>query len=176
VILIQISVAGRKREMKNVSESTVTIVQQMTQQDANLAGNVHGGTIMKLIDNTAGITAMRHTGFNVVTASIDQLDFHSPVYVGNLLRIISSINFIGRTSMEVGARVEAENQMTGQVRHTASAYLTFVALDRDGKPMEVPPIAFETPDEIRRNSEALERRKLRIMMRQKKEQGKGLSR
>src|SRR5512135_3105809 len=109
--------------MKKVSDSSITIVQHMTQQDANLAGNVHGGTIMKLIDNTAGITAARHACANVVTASIDRLDFLGPVFVGDLLRIIASINFVGRTSMEVGVRVEAENVLTGEVRHTASAYL-----------------------------------------------------
>ena len=100
--------------MKKVSDSSVTVVQQMVQQDANLAGNIHGGTIMKLIDNTAGIVAARHTGRkNVVTASIDRLDFHNPVYISNLLRVSASINYIGKKSMEVGVRVEAENVITG---------------------------------------------------------------
>lgn len=148
--------------MKSVHDSRITIVQQMTQQDANLAGNVHGGTIMKLIDNTAGITAIRHTQANAVTASIDSLDFHSPVYVGDLLRVMASINYIGTTSMELGVRVEAENFMTGEVRHTSSAYLTFVSLDGNGKPEKIPPIAFETEDEKRRNSEAQERKSIRL--------------
>lgn len=152
--------------MKKVRTSSVTVVQQMTQADANISGNVHGGTIMKLIDNTAGIVAVRHTGTNVVTASIDRLDFHRPVFVGDLLRVSASINFAGKTSMEVGARVEAEDFVTGEGRHTASAYLTFVALDANGKPTQVPPIEFETEEEKRRSCEAQERKKRRIAERQ----------
>ena len=148
--------------MKKVRDSSITVVQQMSQQDANLAGNVHGGTIMKLIDNTAGIVAVRHTGRQTVTASIDRLDFHSPVFIGDLLRVAASINFIGKTSMEIGVRIEAENVYTGEIRHTASAYLTYVSLDTQGKPVLVPPIAFETDDECRRKNEALERRKRRL--------------
>jgi uncharacterized protein (TIGR00369 family) len=149
-------------ESKRVKDSSITIVQQMTQQDANLAGNVHGGVIMKLIDNTAGIVAARHSQANVVTASIDRLDFHNPVFIGDLLRIIASINYVGKTSMELGVRVEAENAFTGEVRHTASAYLTFVALGANLKPQPIPPIIFETEDEKRRNCEAVERRRVRL--------------
>jgi len=150
-------------DTKFVHDSTITIVQQMTHQDANLAGNVHGGTIMKLIDNTGGIVASRHSGCLVVTASIDRLDFHSPVYVGDLLRLKASVNFVGTTSMEVGVRVEAENFITGVVRHTASAYLTYVALDEKGKPEKVPALIPETDEEIRRNKEAEQRRKKRLL-------------
>jgi acyl-CoA hydrolase len=152
--------------MKKVKDSSVTIVQQMTQIDANLSGNVHGGTIMKLIDNTAGIVAARHTGTNIVTASIDRLDFHSPVFVGELLRVSASINLAGKTSMELGVRVEAEDFITGKARHTASAYLTFVALDPNGRPTAVPPIEYETDDEKRRMCEAQERKKRRLAERQ----------
>ena len=148
--------------MKEACKTRITTIQQMTQLDANLAGNVHGGTIMKIIDNTAGIVATRHTGKNSVTASIDRLDFHSPVLVGDLLKVTACINYVGRTSMEVGVRVEAENVITGQVRHTASAYLTYVSLDEKGKPFEVPPLMFETEDDQRRNREALERRNRRL--------------
>ncbi len=148
-------------EAKKVSESSITTVQQMTKQDANLAGNVHGGTIMKLIDNTAGIVAIRHTGKNCVTASIDRLSFHRPVFVGDLLRVIASINYAGNTSMEIGVRVEAEDYLTGKVRHTASAYLSFVCLDENHKPAQVPPVIFETEVEKRRNAEALKRREKR---------------
>jgi uncharacterized protein (TIGR00369 family) len=147
---------------KTTKESTITIVQQMTHQDANLAGNVHGGTIMKLIDNTGGIVASRHAGCLVVTASIDRLDFHSPVYIGDLLRLKASVNYVGTTSMEVGVRVEAENFITGEVRHTASAYLTFVALDEKGNPKKVPPLLPESEDEKRRYQEAGIRRKKRL--------------
>ncbi len=156
-------------ESKYVKDSSMEIFMQMTHQDANLAGNVHGGMIMKYIDNTAAIVASRHAQGNTVTASIDRLDFHSPVYVGDLLRVKASINYIGRTSMEVGVRVEAENFITGEFRHTASAYLTFVPLDAEGHPRKVPDIIFQTEDEQRRNCAAAERRKYRNSLRQKDE-------
>jgi acyl-CoA hydrolase len=147
---------------KRVKDTMITIVTQMTHQDANLAGNVHGGVILNNIDNTAGIVASRHANTNVVTASIDRVDFYSPVYVGDLLRLMSSINYCGKTSMEIGVRVEAENFMTGEVRHTASAYLTLVALDSEGKPAPVPQIMPETEDEKRRSAEARNRRDSRL--------------
>ena len=134
----------------------------MTQADANLAGNVHGGVIMKLVDNTASLVARRHTGENGVTASIDRLDFHSPVFIGDLLRIKASINYVGNTSMEIGARIEAEDVVSGKIRHTGSAYLTFVALDKAHRPIQIPPIIFETEMEKRRNLAAFERRKSRF--------------
>ena len=149
-------------ESKKVKDSRVTIIQHMTQQDANIFGNVHGGVIMKLIDNTAGIVAVRHTQKNCVTASIDRLDFHHPVFVGDLLRVTAGINFTGKTSMELGVRVESENVLTGEVKHTASAYLTFVCIDQNGKPADVPPVVFETEDEKRRNCEAQRRRDNRL--------------
>ncbi len=158
---------------KTVSESTVVIVQQMTHTDANLAGNVHGGVIMRLIDSTAGIVAVRHASGNAVTASIDRLDFHSPVYIGDLLKISACLNHVGTSSMEVGARVEAENVITGERRHTASAYLTFVALDSRGKPKSVPPLILVTDEEKRRNSEAAERRKIRLAERQREREAQG---
>jgi uncharacterized protein (TIGR00369 family) len=154
-------------ESKKVKTTSVTVVQQMTQQDANLAGNVHGGVILKLIDNTAGVVGMRHTGGNVVTASIDKVDFHSPVYVGNLLRISASINYVGSTSMEIGVRVEAEDHITGEVRHTGSAYLTFVALDEQHKPKKINPIIIETDEEKRRKTEAVERKRIRMESKKK---------
>jgi acyl-CoA hydrolase len=147
---------------KRVKDSMVTIVYQMTHQDANLQGNVHGGVILKNIDNTAGIVASRHANTNAVTASIDRVDFYSPVYVGDLLRLLSAVNYVGNTSMEVGVRVEAENFMTGEIRHTASAYLSFVALDSAGKPTPVPQLILATEDEKRRNLEARNRRESRL--------------
>jgi len=149
-------------EGKRVKDSSTTVVQQMTQMDANLAGNVHGGTIMKLIDNTAGIVGVRHTGGNVVTASIDRLDFHSPVFVGDLLRVSASVNFVGRKSMEIGVRVEAEDFFSGEKRHTGSAYLTFVSLDENFRTREIPPIILETDDEKRRSCEAQQRKEARL--------------
>ncbi len=156
-------------EEKSVQESKAMVIQQMTQIDANLAGNVHGGSIMKLVDSTAGMVAARHSSSNVVTASIDRLDFYHPVYIGELLKINASINYAGKTSMEIGARVEAENVMTGEVRHTASAYLTFVALDENRKTKAVPSLVLQTEEEKRRNFQAAERRKIRLAERSKED-------
>jgi len=133
----------------------------MIPEDANPAGNVHGGVIMKLIDTTAGVVAVRHARCNVVTASIDRLDFHNPVFVGNLVFLKGSLNMVGKTSMEVGVRVEAENVITGEVRHTASAYLTFVALDGLGQPRPAPPLIISGEVAERRHRQALRRRELR---------------
>jgi uncharacterized protein (TIGR00369 family) len=152
---------------KRVSDSTVIMAQLMNPQDANPAGNVHGGVIMRLIDTAAGAVAVRHARSNVVTASIDRLDFIRPAFIGDLVTFRASLNYVGRTSVEVGVRVEAENLITGDVRHTASAYLTFVALDRNGRPLEVPQLILETDEEIRRNAEARARREMRINERSK---------
>jgi acyl-CoA hydrolase len=160
-------------EAKSVKESTITMVHQMTQQDANLSGNVHGGVVMKHIDITAGIVAARHARCTVVTASIDRLDFHSPVFVGDLLTLKACLNMVGRTSMEVGVRVEAENFITKEVRHTASAYLTFVALGPEGRPAEVPPIILETEEDKRRHREATARREMRLAERMREKKTKG---
>jgi uncharacterized protein (TIGR00369 family) len=148
-------------ESKKVSESSVVMAQMMSHQDINTAGNVHGGVIMKLIDTAAGVAAARHARTNVVTASIDRLDFHHPSYVGDVLTLKASINFVGRSSMEIGVRVETENPRVGVQRHTASAYLTYVALDTDGRPMAVPPLILETEEDARRNREASARREMR---------------
>ena len=153
-------------EGEKARDSSLTLVYQMTQQDANLSGNVHGGVVMRHIDTAAGIVAARHASRNVVTASIERLDFHSPVFIGDLLTIKASLNLVGRTSLEVGVRVEAENFLTGEVRHTASAYLTFVALDQ-GRPTEVPPLILETEEERRRHREALARREMRLVEKQR---------
>jgi len=149
-------------EGKKVSESRVIIAQAMNPENANPSGNVHGGDIMKLIDTAGGVAAARHARAHVVTASIDRLDFHHPVYIGDVITLKASINYVGRTSMEVGVRVEAENVITGQVRHTGSAYLTFVALDAQKKPIQLPPLIVETDEERHRNQEAAERRQMRL--------------
>jgi len=124
---------------------------------------------MKLVDTTGGIVAQRHTKMNVVTASIDRLEFLNPVYIGDLVTAKASLNYVGRTSMEVGVYVQSENLRTGEVQHTASAYLTYVALNEDGRPTLVPPIILETEDEKRRNREAQGRRELRLFQRKKTE-------
>lgn len=158
---------------KRVSESAVATSQVMMPQDANPSGNVHGGVIMKLIDTAAGVVATRHTRCNAVTASIDRLDFHHPVYVGNLLTLRASINLVGRTSIEIGVRAETEDVLTGQIHHTASGYLTFVALGFDGRPSEVPGLILETEEEIRRNQEACDRRDLRLAEKRKEKAHQG---
>ncbi|MDP2932288.1 MAG: acyl-CoA thioesterase [Chloroflexota bacterium] len=157
-------------QAKKSKDSSVIMSQVMTPQDANLAGNVHGGVIMKLIDNAAGVVAMRHAQTNVVTASVDRMDFHFPVFIGDLVWFKASVNLVGRTSMEVGVRAEAENLKTREVRHTASAYLTLVALDDNGRPTTTPPLILETEDEIRRNREAAIRRAARLREREAKKQ------
>jgi uncharacterized protein (TIGR00369 family) len=157
-------------EGKKVRDSSVIMAQVMIPQDANPEGNVHGGVIMKLIDTTAAVVACRHARSNAVTVSIDRLDFHNPVFVGNLIFLKGSLNMVGRTSMEIGVRVEAEDLLTGEVRHTASAYLTYVALDKKGRPCKVPPLILDTEEEIRRNREARIRRELRLRERQQEKQ------
>ena len=154
-------------EGKTVSESSSVIAQIMMPQDVNIAGNVQGGVIMRLVDTVGGLVATRHTRSNVVTASIDRLDFHYPVYVGDLVTMKASLNFTGRTSMEIGVRVEAEDRITGEKRHVASAYLTFVALDEQGKPKPIPSLRLVTEEEKRRNREAQARRVVRLRERQK---------
>jgi uncharacterized protein (TIGR00369 family) len=157
-------------EGKRILESAIIIAQLMNPEDANPAGNVHGGVIMKLIDNAAGCAAVRHSRSNVVTASIDRLDFYNPVFVGDLVTLKASLNFVGKTSMELGVRVEAETLITGYRRHTASAYLTFVALDSNGRPLLISPLVLETDEEKRRNKEAKDRQIIRLAERTKEKQ------
>jgi len=147
---------------KTVRESRVTVSQVMQPADANPAGHVHGGTIMKLIDNAAGVVAFRHSRCNSVTASVDRINFHYPAFIGDLLIIKASLNFVGKTSMEIGAGVESENLLSGKTQHIASAYLTFVALDENLKPVGVPPLILETQQDRQRNCDAIARRKIRL--------------
>jgi acyl-CoA hydrolase len=143
------------------SESEMTTARLMMPTDANILGNVFGGSIMKYMDEIAAIVAWRHAGRNVVTASIDRMNFFAPVYVGNLLILKASVNFVGTTSMEIGVRIEAQDPTTRKGTHTSSCYLTYVALDEKGKPAPIPPLIIKTPSEKRRFKEALARRKNR---------------
>ena len=147
---------------KTAKDSRVAMSHVMQPQDANPAGNVHGGVVMKYIDDAAAVAAMRHAGTVCVTASIDRLNFHSPVFIGDLLTLKASLNLVGKSSMEIGVKVEAEDLLTGKVRHTASAYLTFVALGENGRPSDVPALELVTKNEIRRNREAVVRRENRL--------------
>lgn len=137
------------------------MARSMLPSDANPWGNVHGGEIMKLIDEAAGAAAQRHARSRVVTARIDELSFLAPVYVGDLVTARASVNEVGRTSMEIGVRVEAENTLSGKVVHVSSAYLVFVAIDDQGRPTELPPLVAEDDDDRRRVAAAKLRRQLR---------------
>jgi acyl-CoA hydrolase len=148
---------------KPVSESAVQLARWMGIADANAAGNVHGGTIMKLCDEAAGLAAIKHSRRRVVTAGMDRMAFLFPIRVGELVTFSASVNAAWRTSMEVGVRVEAENPRSGEpARHTNTAYLTMVALDDEGHPAPVPPLIVTTPVEQRRMREAELRRANRL--------------
>ena len=147
---------------KPVSASMITLCQMMLLTDANPTGNVHGGTIMKLADTAGGLAAMKHSGCICVTARIDSMSFRAPVYVGDLVTVLASLNDVGTSSMEVGVRVEAETFATGESRHIASAYLVYVALGDDGRPAAVPRLKVETLEEERRQAEARLRREHRL--------------
>jgi acyl-CoA hydrolase len=154
------------QDAKPAAKSRSQLIRWMSIEDANSAGFVHGGTVMRMCDEVAGIAAIRHCGARVVTAGVDRMTFTSPVYVGELLRCSATVNAVWRTSMEVGVRVEAENAVTGEVRHTSGAYLTMVAVDEKGNPVPAPPLIVEGPDEERRQREAETRRRNRLAERE----------
>jgi acyl-CoA hydrolase len=151
---------------RRAARSESLLVKWMGVTDANSAGFVHGGMVMKLCDEAAGIAAVRHCGGRVVTAAVDRMTFLHPVHVGELVTCRAKVNAVWRTSMEVGVRVEAEDPRTGERRHTSAAYLTMVALDDEGRPTPVPPLQVETEDEKRRQREAGLRRENRLVERE----------
>ena len=153
---------------RRAAETQVTLSQQMMPSDANPLGNVHGGCIMKLVDEAGALAAMRHARRPVVTVTMDSISFLSPVRVGQLLTLHSSVNWVGRTSIEVGIRVEAEDPIAGEITHTNSAYAIFVALSDEGKPCPVPPLILETDEDRRRWDEAEKRQALRLQRGRKK--------
>jgi acyl-CoA hydrolase len=144
------------------SASAVVLARQMEITDANIAGNVHGGTIMEMVDTAAGLAAAKHCGGLAVTAAMDEMSFLDPVYVGHVVTVKAMVNEAFGTSMEVGVRVEAENVRTGDWVHTSSAYLVFVAVDDHGKPRKVPPLLAETEEQRQRQREAGLRREARL--------------
>ncbi len=153
-------------EPKAVSESSAVLAHWMGVTDANSAGNIHGGTIMKLADEVAGLAAIKYARQRVVTVGMDRMDFLVPIYVGELVTFQATVNAAWRTSMEVGVRVQAENPFKGTLRHTNTAYLTMVALDADGRPATVPPPVAVSADERRRLREAELRRNNRLAERE----------
>ncbi len=151
-------------EARPPSYSRVSLAILTDNREANLLGNVHGGEIMKLADSTAGAVAQRHSGGPAVTAAMDEMAFLEPVHVGDIVRTSAQVNWAGRSSMEIGVRVEAQpwNDATGAPLHVASAYFVFVAIDDAGEPRLVPALEPETPDEVRRHQEAQIRRTHRL--------------
>ena len=155
---------AQKKNKKTVKNSYAMITALMTPQDQNFLGYVFGGAILKLMDQIAYVSAARNSGKYCVTASFDRVDFKEHVHVGELLTLKSSVNIVGKTSMEVGVRIEAKDPKTGNVRHTASGYVTMVAIDKNGNPTKVPAITPETDDEKRRYREGQIRYKMRKEM------------
>ncbi len=157
---------------RSPSESTTVLAHWMGIADANSNRDIHGGTIMKLVDEAAGVASVRHSRRRTVTASIDRMSFLVPIKIGQLVTFTATVNAAWRTSMEVGVRVEAEDPRSGEVLHASTAYLTFVALDDAGRPTAVPPIEPRTLDEQRRMQEAEIRRRHRLAEREAIEHGR----
>ncbi len=152
-------------EPKSVRASRVETTALVLPADTNALGTMFGGKVMQWIDVAASVAAMRHSGGNVVTASIDALAFLTPIHLGEIVRLQAQVNFAGRTSMEIGVRVETENPQNGARRYTTKAYLTFVAIDAGGKPRPVPPLALEDDEDRRRAADAQARRAARLALR-----------
>jgi acyl-CoA hydrolase len=147
---------------KNSEASQVVMTQLVLPEHTNSLDTIFGGVIMSWIDIAGAIAAQRHSNKDVVTASLDDLHFIAPVRKGWVVNLKASVNFVSRTSMEVGVRVDAENPKTGEVFHTASAYLTFVAIGGNGRPVVVPPLILTTEESLRRHEQAKLRREFRI--------------
>jgi len=150
-------------QARHPRESEAVMSELMMPQHANIMGNVFGGVILSLVDRVAAVAAIRHARKPCVTVSVDKVDFKEPIHVGELLTAHARVNYAGRTSMEVGVKIIAENVLSGERRHTNSCYVTYVALDGGGRPTEVPPVVPETPDEKRRYERAAKRRASRVM-------------
>jgi acyl-CoA hydrolase len=154
---------------KPVSASRVTLAQLMQPTDANLYGNVHGGIIMRLMDEAGAAAAIRHAQQPAVTVAVDQVLFREPIHLGDLVTINAELTYAGRTSMEVRVEVNAQNLLTGQHTHTNTAYFVFVAVDPSGHPVEVPPLHLETEAEKRQWQAAKDRQDYRLAQRQKEQ-------
>ncbi|HLF74283.1 MAG TPA: acyl-CoA thioesterase [Anaerolineales bacterium] len=147
---------------KTMRASRVTLSQLMHPEHANLLGNVHGGWIMKLVDEAGALACMRHAQRKVVTVAIDSLVFRQPIRIGDLIILNAEVTYTGRTSMEAEVQVQAENPVTGERTHTNTAYLVYVALDDEGRPAAVPPLEAETDEERHRLERAKERQERRL--------------
>ena len=142
---------------KPVSASAVTLSTRAFPKELNPAGNVHGGVLLTHVDLAAASAAMRHCRTRVVTRSLERMDFVAPAKVGQVIHFKASLNAVGRSSMEVGVRVEAEDLLSGDVYHVATGYLTIISMGADGRPQPVPPLGLETPDDHRRHAAAIAR-------------------
>ncbi|MFH1186025.1 MAG: acyl-CoA thioesterase [Chloroflexota bacterium] len=151
---------------KTVSASRINIAQLMQPEHANNLGNVHGGWIMKLVDEAGALACMRHAQRRVVTVAMDSMVFRHPIKLGDLVLLTAELTNAGRTSMEVEIQVQAENPISGERKHTNTAYAVYVALDDAGKPVAVPALLAETDEEKRRQAEAQERQSRRLKERQ----------
>jgi acyl-CoA hydrolase len=136
----------------------------MMPHQVNNHGHVFGGVVLSMVDRAAGVASMRHAGRPCVTVSFDRVDFKEPIFTGEVVTCKARVNYVGTTSMEIGVRVEAENLFTRQTRHTNSCYLTFVAIDANHRPVPVPPLKLETPEDERRFREGRKRREARIAL------------
>lgn len=154
-----------ENQSRKIQDSKTTMTEMVMPQHTNALGSVFGGVIMSWIDICGAITAQRHARLPVVTASIDYLQFVQPVFIGWTVNLKASVNYVGKTSMEVGVRVDAENPRTGETFHTASAYLSFVALDANKTPTAIAPLEITTKDEKRRHADAMKRREARLKLR-----------
>ncbi len=154
-----------KLEPKPAQSSCVTLSQLMQPEHANMRGDVHGGWIMKLADEAGALAAMRHSQQRVVTVAIDQMMFHEPIRIGDLVTLEAIVTYAGRTSMETRVQVIAENPVTGTRSHTNTAYLVYVALDEDGQPVRVPELLAESEIEKKRMQEGAERQAYRLSQR-----------
>ncbi len=152
------------REVRSPRRSESLVSELMMPHQVNNHGNVFGGVILSMVDRAAAVSAMRHSGRPCVTVSIDRVDFKEPILTGELVTCQARVNFVGRTSMEIGVRVEAENLLSGRKRLTNSCFLTFVAIDADHRPVPVPPLELETETDRRRFREGQRRREVRMAL------------
>jgi acyl-CoA hydrolase len=149
---------------KRADESRITLSQVMGPGEANIMGNVHGGNLMKLADDAAGMAAVKHARRHCVTVAVDSMTFHSPVHIGNLVTVRSEVTWTGRTSLETRVVISAEDVVSGQVTHTNTAYFVYVALDENGRPTPVPPLLVETDDEKQRFEQGAARQAERLKL------------
>ena len=155
---------NQELEPRSPSGSESLVSELMMPHQVNNHGHVFGGVVLSMVDRAAGVASMRHSGRPCVTVSFDRVDFKEPIFTGEVVTCKAKVNFVGRTSMEIGVRVEAENLFTREMRHTNTCYLTFVAINANHRPIPVPPLKLETEEDRRRFREGQKRREARIAL------------